>query len=78
MDTKLKNNNKRGNLLTVIVLLISSVGMLLFYPAFSSYITDQDQKEMRKEEQMLDMLDPIWTEIICYIMKSRMRRSLPR
>lgn len=59
MDTKLKNNNKRGNLLTVIVLLISSVGMLLFYPAFSSYITDQDQKEMRKEEQMLDMLDPI-------------------
>ena len=59
MDTKLKNNNKRGNLLTVIVLLISSVGMMLFYPAFSSYITDQDQKEMRKEEQMLDMLDPI-------------------
>ena len=58
MDTKLKNNHKRGNLLTVIVLLISSVGMLLFYPAFSSYITDQDQKEMRKEEQMLDMLDP--------------------
>ena len=48
MDTKLKNNNKRGNLLTVIVLLISSVGMLLFYPAFSYYITDQDQKEMRK------------------------------
>ncbi len=122
MDTKLKNNNKRGNLLTVIVLLISSVGMLLFYPAFSSYITDQDQKEMRKEEQMLDMLDPIldgnyllyneisnetessevieeygnsrfglmkkcrcwicwirfWMGIICYIMKSRMRRSLPR
>ena len=35
---------------------------------------------MRKEEQMLDMLDPILDEIeiICYIMKSRMRRSLPR
>ena len=48
MDTKLKNNNKRGNLLTV----ISTVDLICrnaaFYPAFSSYITDQDQKEMPK------------------------------
>ena len=59
MDTKLKNNNKRGNLLSGHCTVDLICRNAAFYPAFSSYITDQDQKEMRKEEQMLDMLDPI-------------------
>lgn len=59
MDTKLKNNSKKGSLLAVIVLLIASIGMLSCYPSLSASIKDEDRKEMRKEEQMIQMLNPV-------------------
>ena len=59
LDTKLKNNNKKGNFLAVFILLIASIGMLCFYPSFSSSVKDEDRKEMRKEEQMIEMLSPV-------------------
>lgn len=59
LDTKLKNNSKKGSLLAVIVLLIASIGMLACYPSLSASIKDEDRKEMRKEEQMIQMLNPV-------------------
>ncbi len=59
LDTKLKNNNKKGNFLAVLILLITSIGMLCFYPSFSSSVKDENRKEMRKEEQMIEMLYPV-------------------
>ena len=56
---KLKNNNKKGNFLAVLILLIASIGMLCFYPSFSSSVKDENRKEMRKEEQMIEMLYPV-------------------
>ena len=59
MDTKLKNNSKKGSLLAVIVLLIASIGMLACYPSLSAWMKDEAVKEMRKEEQMIQMLNPV-------------------
>ncbi len=59
MGTKLKNSNKKGRMLVIAVLIISTAGMLLFYPVFSNAIKKHPSGAMENSEYIIHMLNPL-------------------
>ena len=55
MDTKLKNSHRLAVMIAVLVILISSVGMVLSYPIYSSQLKDEMSSEKVEMSVIMEM-----------------------